>query len=178
MVTQNMPVPQHYSSNITIVIKKCQRNEVQICCSVRKKADILNTFVLFNFSIGFMICSFFVLQPQQNERILLNPLATIVLHHIETSQLIRSANQLTGFYMMGKTGRQWVKHSEGCHLSRYFTRIIFRNLCGYFISLSGFSFAENDDSKDSKGREGTRFYSSLPLLTAHEYSDIYMQLCM
>ena len=29
-----------------------------------------------------------------------NPLTTIVPHHIETSQLICSANQLTGFDMM------------------------------------------------------------------------------
>ena len=29
-----------------------------------------------------------------------NPLTTNVPHHIETSQLICSANQLTGFYMM------------------------------------------------------------------------------
>ena len=30
---------------------------------------------------------------------------TNVCHHLETSQLICSANQLTGFYMMGNTGR-------------------------------------------------------------------------
>ena len=35
----------------------------------------------------------------------LNPLTTSVPHHIETSQLICRANQLTGFYMMGSTGR-------------------------------------------------------------------------
>ena len=34
-----------------------------------------------------------------------NPLTTNVLHHIETSQVTCSASQLTGFYMMGKTGR-------------------------------------------------------------------------
>ena len=33
------------------------------------------------------------------------PLTTNVPHHIETSQLIWRANQLTGFYMMGNTGR-------------------------------------------------------------------------
>ena len=31
----------------------------------------------------------------------LNPLTTSVSHHIETSQFIRRANHLTGFYMMG-----------------------------------------------------------------------------
>ena len=34
-----------------------------------------------------------------------NQLTTSVLRHIETSQLISRANQLTGFYMMGNTGR-------------------------------------------------------------------------
>ena len=38
-----------------------------------------------------------------------NPLTTNVPHHIETSQLICSVNQFNGFYMMGKTGRYWVK---------------------------------------------------------------------
>ena len=33
-----------------------------------------------------------------------NPLTTSVPHHIETRRLICSANQLTGFYMMGNIG--------------------------------------------------------------------------
>ena len=47
-----------------------------------------------------------------------------------------------------------------------------------FFSLSGFSFTNTDDSQDSKGREGTIFYSTLPLPPAHEHWDIYLQLCM
>ena len=47
-----------------------------------------------------------------------------------------------------------------------------------FFFLSGFSFTDTDDSQDSRGREGTFFYSSLPLPPAHEHSDIYLQLCM
>ena len=35
----------------------------------------------------------------------LNPLTTNVPHHIETSQLIYSANQLPGFDMIGNIGR-------------------------------------------------------------------------
>ena len=35
----------------------------------------------------------------------LNPLTTNVPHHIESRQLICNANQMTGFYMMGKIGR-------------------------------------------------------------------------
>ena len=34
----------------------------------------------------------------------INQLTTNVPHHIETSQLNFSANQLTGFYMMGNIG--------------------------------------------------------------------------
>ena len=35
----------------------------------------------------------------------INPLTSSVPHHIETSQLICVANQLTGVYMMGNIGR-------------------------------------------------------------------------
>ena len=34
-----------------------------------------------------------------------NPLTANISQHIETSQLIWYANQLTGFYMMGNIGR-------------------------------------------------------------------------
>ena len=47
-----------------------------------------------------------------------------------------------------------------------------------FFFLSGFSFTDTDDSQDSRGREGTIFYSTLPLPLVHEHSDIYLQLCM
>ena len=47
-----------------------------------------------------------------------------------------------------------------------------------FFSLSGFSFTDTDNSQDSRRREGTIFYSTLPLPPAHEHSDIYLQLCM
>ena len=50
------------------------------------------------------------------------------------------------------------------------------NIC-FFFFLSGFSFTNTDDSQDSRGREGTVFYSILPLLPAHEHSDIYLELC-
>ena len=44
--------------------------------------------------------------------------------------------------------------------------------------LSGFSSTDTDDSQDSRGREGTIVYFTLPLPPAHEHSDIYLQLCM
>ena len=43
--------------------------------------------------------------------------------------------------------------------------------------LSGFSFTDTDNSQDSRGREGTIFYSTLPHPPAHEHSNIYLQLC-
>ena len=50
--------------------------------------------------------------------------------------------------------------------------------CFLFFFLSGFSFKGADDSQDIRGREGTIFYSTLPLPPAHEHSDTYLQLCM
>ena len=47
-----------------------------------------------------------------------------------------------------------------------------------FFFLLRFSFTDTDDSQDRRGREGTIFYSTLPLPPAHEHSDIYLQLCM
>ena len=38
----------------------------------------------------------------------LNPLTTNFPHYIQTSELIYITYQLTGFYMMGNIGRQWV----------------------------------------------------------------------
>ena len=37
-------------------------------------------------------------------------------------------------------------------------------------------FTDTGDSQDSRGREGTIFYSTLPLLSAQDYWDIYLQL--
>ena len=38
-----------------------------------------------------------------------------------------------------------------------------------FFFLSRFFFTDTDDSQDSRGREGTIFYSTLPLPSAHEH---------
>ena len=46
-----------------------------------------------------------------------------------------------------------------------------------FFSIRVF-FTDTNNSQDSKGREGTIFCSTLPLLPAHEHWDIYLQLCM
>ena len=47
-----------------------------------------------------------------------------------------------------------------------------------FFFLLGFSFTDIGNSQDSRGREGTIFYSTLPLPPTHEHWDIYLQLCM
>ena len=47
-----------------------------------------------------------------------------------------------------------------------------------FFFLLGFSFTDNDDSQESRGNEGTIFYSTLLLPLAHEHSGIYLELCM
>ena len=46
-----------------------------------------------------------------------------------------------------------------------------------FFSIRVF-FTDTDDSQDSIGREGTIFYSTLPLPPAHEHWDICLQLCI
>ena len=60
--------------------------------------------------------------------------------------------------------------------------VLYRECCLYKFSniffLSGYSFTDTGNSQDSRGREGNMFYFSLPLQPAHEYSDIYLQLCM
>ena len=52
------------------------------------------------------------------------------------------------------------------------------SVCSEIFFLSGFFFTETGDSQDSREREGTIFYSTLPLPLAHKHSDIYLQLCM
>ena len=47
----------------------------------------------------------------------------------------------------------------------------------HFFSIRVF-FTGTDDSQDSRGKEGTIFYFTLPLPPAHEHWDIYLQLCM
>ena len=50
---------------------------------------------------------------------------------------------------------------------------------GFFIIFpSEFSFTNTNDSQDRRGREGTIFYSTLPLPPAHKHWYIYLELCM
>ena len=45
--------------------------------------------------------------------IVVNPSQPGVAFHIETSHLICTANQVTGFYMEYNTGLKWVKRGKG-----------------------------------------------------------------
>ena len=47
----------------------------------------------------------------------------------------------------------------------------------FFFSIRVF-FTDTDDSQESRGREGTIFYSTVPLPPAHKHRDIYLQLCI
>ena len=47
-----------------------------------------------------------------------------------------------------------------------------------FFFLLGLFFTGTNDSGDSRVRERTISYSTLPLPLAHKHSDIYLQLCM
>ena len=42
-----------------------------------------------------------------------------------------------------------------------------------FFVYQGFLSRDSDDSQDSRGREVTIFYYTLPLPPVHEYSDIF-----
>ena len=59
------------------------------------------------------------------------------------------------------------KQEAKCTASKYFV----------FFSIRVF-VADTDDSQDSRGREGTIFYSTLPFPPTHEHWDIYLQLCI
>ena len=48
----------------------------------------------------------------------------------------------------------------------------------YIYVLSEFSFTDTEDSQDSREREETMFYSSLPLPSPLEPSNICLHLCM
>ena len=53
--------------------------------------------------------------------------------------------------------------------------LFFHDQGSFFSSIRVFTYT--DDSQDSRGREETIFYSTLPLPPAHDHWDIYLQLC-
>ena len=72
-----------------------------------------------------------------------------------------------------------MQHKIVCDSEKYEDFLMKQDIYIYiYIFLSGFSFTDTDDLHDSRGREGTIFYSTLPLPPALEHSDIYLQLCI
>ena len=53
-----------------------------------------------------------------------------------------------------------------------------KNRKSYFFLFIRVFFTNTYDSQDSRGRERTIFFSTLPLPPAYEQWDIYLQLCM
>ena len=69
--------------------------------------------------------------------------------------------------------------SNCCHLHIFELRALCKLIIDKTIFfLSGFSFTDSDNSQDSRGKEGTIFYSTLPVPLVHEHWDIYLQLCL
>ena len=56
--------------------------------------------------------------------------------------------------------------------------LLFLSLCLSVSLCLRVFFTGTDDSQDSRGREGTIFYSTLPPPPAQEHWDIYLQNCM
>ena len=56
--------------------------------------------------------------------------------------------------------------------------LFLKSINNMIFFFQGFTFTDTDDSQDSRGREGTIFYSTLPFPLAHKHSDIDLQLCM
>ena len=67
---------------------------------------------------------------------------------------------------------------EDCFWAKLIFNLKKRGSAFFFFFTIRIFFTDTDDSQDSRGREGTIFYSSLPLPPAHEHWDIYLQLCM
>ena len=79
-------------------------------------------------------------------------------------------NQKTLIFIFYFTTEQW----SFCQVSKGINAPVRNDI----FFLSGFSFTDIDDSQYSMEREGTIFYSTLPLSHAHVNSDIYLQLSM
>ena len=90
---------------------------------------------------------------------------------------------LCGFYWL----YQWSKNYALSYLRLYLhindqhthEKIFGTALSFLFVCLSiRVFFTDNDDSQDSRGREGNIFYSTILLPPTHKHWDIYLQLCI
>ena len=73
------------------------------------------------------------------------------------------------------------RNVKKCRRYMYMEHLLYYHTCAisfsFFFFLLGCSLMDIDNSQDSRGREGTFFYSNLPLRPAHEHSNIHFQLC-
>ena len=71
----------------------------------------------------------------------------------------------------------WSSQGPGSRFSGMPYRITRVFSSAFFFSIRVF-FTDTGDSLDSRGSEGTIFYSTLPFPPAHKHWNIYLQLCM
>ena len=97
--------------------------------------------------------------------------------NVRNSQIVVSAKRGRPLYLpdeLDKRLSEYITHRQ-MENGTINGHMVFGVLMGLIIFfLSGFSFTDTDDSQGSRGREGTIFYSTLPLPPAHEHSDIYL----
>ena len=88
-------------------------------------------------------------------------------------------NTMPGLYFDEESNRSVENTSDNEELRsaffNHFSLSLNKKTC--FFSIRVF-FTDTHDSRDSREREGTIFYSTLPHPPAHEHYDIYLQLCM
>ena len=77
--------------------------------------------------------------------------------------------------MCSYQGVRNVRFSENFGVLCFFGTLVMLGINFNFF-LSGFTLTDIDNSQDSRGREWTIFYSTLPLPPVHEHSGIYFQL--
>ena len=65
-----------------------------------------------------------------------------------------------------------------CRETKFLPLRVSRMLLQLIVFSIRIFFTDTDDSQNSRGREGTIFYFTLPLPPAHKHWDIYLQLCM
>ena len=90
---------------------------------------------------------------------------------VKKCKLYAKISDYFGNHLLAVIKKVLMKNLKFLHFSTYV-----QFFCFFF--LSKFSFTGTGDSQNNRQGEGTSFYSTLPLPPAHEYSDIYLQLCM
>ena len=118
------------------------------------------------FDISMHRCQLFC----HNQGIYLNEKYNI--SRIETSPLICSANQWTGFCIIGTSVMKDSRRSSSTYTESLFLHVVKHNLLFFVFFLSGFSFTNIYDSQDSRWRGGYLLISFLPLPPGPQTLDI------